>query len=59
VQWVLATHNLGKIAEFESLLSSLKIEIMPVSRWSQEEPTEDAMTFVENALIKARFAASL
>lgn len=54
---VIASGNLGKLAEIQQLLHGLAIETRPQSAWSLETPEETGQTFVENALIKARFAA--
>ncbi|ACX97131.1 RdgB/HAM1 family non-canonical purine NTP pyrophosphatase [Halothiobacillus neapolitanus] len=64
---VIATHNLGKLREFEAMRLSLmprfsalaNIEFVPLTDWAGEPPEEDGDTFFENALIKARSAAAL
>jgi XTP/dITP diphosphohydrolase len=56
---ILASNNPGKIREIQSLLSGLEIEILPQGLFTQEEAEETGLTFLENALIKARHAASL
>jgi XTP/dITP diphosphohydrolase len=53
---VLASHNPGKLREMEHILSSLKIGIVPQSRFNVSEVTETGLSFVENAIIKARHA---
>ncbi|ALA26463.1 non-canonical purine NTP pyrophosphatase [Piscirickettsia salmonis] len=55
-QVVLASSNLGKIREIEPLLSNLPLQIIPQSHFNLTDAVEDAATFVENALIKARHA---
>jgi XTP/dITP diphosphohydrolase len=55
-QWVLATGNQGKVEEFSSLLEPMGFELRPQSEWNVPEAIEDANTFLENALIKARNA---
>ncbi|QGP52695.1 dITP/XTP pyrophosphatase [Piscirickettsia salmonis] len=55
-QVVLASSNLGKIREIEPLLSNLPLHIIPQSHFNLTDAVEDAATFVENALIKARHA---
>lgn len=55
---VLASNNAGKIREIQALLSGLALEILPQSHFIQAEAEETGSTFLENALIKARFAAS-
>jgi XTP/dITP diphosphohydrolase len=53
---VLASGNQGKLAELSTTLGPLGIELRPQSDWEVPEAVEDATTFVENALIKARNA---
>ncbi|HPF59619.1 MAG TPA: RdgB/HAM1 family non-canonical purine NTP pyrophosphatase [Candidatus Competibacteraceae bacterium] len=55
---VLATSNAGKLREFRAALTGLELEIMPQSEWNVPEAEETGLTFVENALIKARNAAN-
>lgn len=54
---VVATSNPGKFAEFKALLSP--IEVISQAQLGIESPDETGLTFVENALIKARFAAQM
>ncbi len=56
-QVVLATGNAGKVAEMQHLLETLGIEVIPQSRYELPAAEETGLTFVENALIKARHAA--
>ncbi|KUJ72542.1 RdgB/HAM1 family non-canonical purine NTP pyrophosphatase [Thiomicrospira sp. WB1] len=56
-QWVLATGNPGKLAEMQSLLAPLGIDLRPQSDFFTEAAEENGLSFVENALIKARFAS--
>ena len=53
---VFASNNKGKILELENLLSSFQIDIIPQSVLSVDEIEETALTFVENAILKARHA---
>jgi XTP/dITP diphosphohydrolase len=53
---VFASHNIGKINELQSLLADFSLEIIPLSELSSIEIEETACSFVENALIKARYA---
>lgn len=53
---VLATHNKGKVREFEKLLQGLVDDIKCAADWNLIEPAETGTTFVENAKIKAMFA---
>jgi XTP/dITP diphosphohydrolase len=52
---VLATHNQGKLAELRAILEPAVVGLELVS-YDGPEPVEDGVTFVENALIKARAA---
>jgi XTP/dITP diphosphohydrolase len=54
---VLATNNAGKVTEFQELLANLSWRIMPQSAFGLPSVEETGFTFVENALIKARYAA--
>lgn len=54
---VLASGNPGKVREFNQLLSSLDFEVVPQSRYAVPEAEETGLTFVENAILKARNAA--
>lgn len=55
---VLATKNAGKIREIRDLLADCSLEILPLTDFVSEEVEETGLTFVENALIKARHAAT-
>jgi len=54
---VLASNNAGKVREFNQLLACCEIEIIPQCEFSVAEIEETGLTFVENALLKARNAA--
>ncbi|MEW9810131.1 MAG: RdgB/HAM1 family non-canonical purine NTP pyrophosphatase [Candidatus Symbiodolus clandestinus] len=54
---VLATGNSGKIAELTPVLQNLGLNPIPQSQWSIPTVAENGMTFVENALLKARHCA--
>ena len=54
---VLATSNQGKIREFAGFLP--QFEIIPQSQFKIEPIEETGLTFVENALLKARHASKL
>lgn len=56
---VLASNNAGKLREFSSLLASLNFEIQSQSALNVPEAEEPHLTFVENALAKARHASRL
>lgn len=56
-RFVLASGNKGKLREINQLLSGLHIEAMPQTEFSVPDVEETGLTFVENAIIKARNAA--
>lgn len=58
-QVVLATGNAGKVAEMQAKLESLGFRVVPQSEFHIPEAIEDGLTFVENALKKARHACEL
>lgn len=55
---VLASGNAGKLREFAHLLASLKIDVIPQSEVDVPEAAETGLSFVENAIIKARNACA-
>ena len=54
---VLASSNAGKVREFNQLLGGLNLEVVPQSRFNVADADETGLTFVENAILKARNAA--
>ena len=56
---VLASNNKGKVVEFEHLFQQLNlpVEIIPQGKLDIEDAIEDGLSFVENAIIKARHAS--
>lgn len=54
---VLASNNMGKAQEFESILQPLGIKIHLQKEFNVAEVEENGLSFIENALIKARNAA--
>ena len=54
---VIASNNRGKIAELEALLAPLELSPVAQGDLGVSEADEPAVTFVENALIKARHAS--
>jgi XTP/dITP diphosphohydrolase len=54
---VLASNNPGKLRELTQLLSGLDIEVLPQSRFPVPDIEETGLSFVENAILKARNAA--
>ena len=57
-QLVLASGNAGNLQEFSELLEPLGMQVRPQSDWDTPEAEETGLTFIENALLKARNAAS-
>ena len=55
---VLASGNAGKLREFRRLLAPLGIEVIAQAELDIPEPEEPHVTFVENALAKARHASA-
>jgi XTP/dITP diphosphohydrolase len=55
---VLASGNEGKLREFRRLLAPLGIEVMPQAELGIPEAPEPHVTFIENALAKARHASA-
>lgn len=56
---VLASGNPGKLRELTAMLEPMGWKVRPQSEWDFPEAVEDGLSFVENALIKARHAARL
>ncbi|MDH5229991.1 MAG: RdgB/HAM1 family non-canonical purine NTP pyrophosphatase [Gammaproteobacteria bacterium] len=56
---VLASGNQGKLREIQSILSDSPIHLIPQSEYKVPEAIENGLSFVENAIIKARFASQL
>ncbi|MBK1673722.1 non-canonical purine NTP pyrophosphatase, RdgB/HAM1 family [Ectothiorhodospira shaposhnikovii] len=54
---VLATGNTGKVREFSDLLAGSGHEVLPQSDFQVREAEETGLSFVENAILKARNAA--
>ncbi|OOZ42303.1 non-canonical purine NTP pyrophosphatase, RdgB/HAM1 family [Solemya pervernicosa gill symbiont] len=54
---VLASGNAGKVREFNQLLADIDLEVVPQSDFEVVEAEETGLTFVENAILKARNAA--
>ena len=53
---VLASGNKGKIKELDALLAPMGWQVRPQSEWQVEDADETGLSFVENAIIKARHA---
>lgn len=54
---VIASGNAGKLRELSAMLEPLGVTVRTQGEWVIEDAVEDGLTFVENALIKARHAA--
>ncbi len=53
---VLASNNKGKVREFNTLLSDVGFEVFPQGHFNIPSVEETGLTFVENAILKARAA---
>ena len=58
VKVVLASSNPGKLAELRALLEPAQLHVASQDAFGVEPPEETGLTFVENALIKARAACA-
>ena len=56
---VLASGNAGKLKEFQALLHDKGYQVHPQSDFDVPEVPETGLTFVENAIIKARHACKI
>lgn len=56
---VLASNNPGKLREFNALLAGMDFEAVPQAQFAVSEVAETGLSFVENAIIKARHAAAV
>lgn len=56
---VLASGNEGKLRELHSILSTLGVELISQRALGVDDADETGLTFVENALIKARHACEV
>ena len=56
-RWVIASGNAGKLREFGELLRNFDVEVIPQGDLGVADIEETGLTFVENALLKARHAA--
>ncbi len=56
---VLASNNQGKVREIGQLLADRQLEVVPQSEFNIPDADETGLTFVENAILKARHAAQL
>ena len=53
---ILASGNAGKLREFQQLLADCGFDVVPQSAYQIDNADETGLTFVENAIIKARHA---
>lgn len=58
-QVVLASGNKGKLKELQSRLGELDFEVLPQSHYAIPDADETGLSFIENAILKARHAAKL
>lgn len=57
MKWVIASSNAGKLREFRELLGGSGIEFVTQGELGVGDADETGLTFVENALLKARKAS--
>ncbi len=57
-QLVLASHNAGKLKELQAMLGD-SVQLRSIGEFSSVEPEETGLSFVENAILKARNAARI
>jgi len=56
---VLASNNKGKLREFNAILGDMGFSVLPQSEFDIPDADETGLSFVENAILKARHAAKL
>lgn len=56
---VLASGNAGKLKEMNELLAGCGLTVQPQSDFEVSDADETGLTFIENAILKARHAASI
>ena len=56
LEFIVASHNQGKLNELKELLAELPINILTPADVELDDIAETGITFVENAIIKARHA---
>jgi XTP/dITP diphosphohydrolase len=56
---VLASSSQGKLREIQQVLAHLNMQLIPQSEFNVSDAEETGLTFVENAIIKARHAAQI
>lgn len=55
---VLASNNAGKVKEFQALLAEVGFSVKPQAEFKLDSIEETGLSFVENAILKARHAAA-
>lgn len=55
---ILASNNPGKVREFNELLAGADLQVVPQSEFGVPDIEETGLSFVENAILKARNAAA-
>lgn len=56
---VLASNNQGKLGEFRSIFSKLDYDVVPQGELGVGEAEETGLSYIENAIIKARLACEV
>jgi XTP/dITP diphosphohydrolase len=56
---VLASSNKGKIKEFSEMFNKLGIQIIPQSEFQVTDADETGVSFIENAILKARHCSTV
>lgn len=59
IKVVLASNNAGKLKEFQQLLAERELNVLPQAQFKVPDVAETGLSFVENAIIKARHASSI
>jgi len=61
MKWVLASSNPGKLAEFTQIFADIQPDwkLVPQSHFKLEDAEETGLSFIENAILKARHAAQI
>lgn len=55
---ILASGNAGKLREFQRILAEFDLDVAPQSAYNVPDAEETGLTFVENAILKARNACA-
>ena len=59
IEIVLASSNKKKLFELQELLAAKSVSLLPQASFNIADAVEDGLSFVENAIIKARHASKL